>query len=397
MKTPHIAIGLGGILGFCALLLLFSKTETDAWPSSFHTGPSGLAALERLLEKDGYQTTSNRSPLLPTNGDELVIAPVIMDKPGGFYSIVSGETTSPIERALSRHAAKGGKLLQLQIPQDFNKASRDSAVFTAQSSASKFKVRAYLPVSEPPKMAHDATDPSTGKEVKLSEPMPLFSFAEKTTLGGGQIPAARIQTVGEGTVISLDSGIIAVNRHLADENNAGLVLELVRRLAPAGSKVVFAEASIGNQTEGGLGGALGTWFSAARNQAILLFVTVSVTFAVRFGRRRPTRHSVKGARDMVDALATQLAGTNDRVFVLKCIASQVESELKRLEGLGSHSDSKALAMVLPEREKQVLNYVLELPADAAIPKSHAAKIASDLEGVLASARQRVKERSLIKS
>ncbi len=392
MKTPHIAIGLGGLLGFCAMLLLFSKTEIDAWPSSSHTGPSGLAALERLLEKDGYKTSANRSPLLPTKGSELIIAPIIVDKPEGFIEIVGGESATPIQRALARHAAKGGRLLQIQVPQDFNLASRTASNLTVNSQNNRYTIKAPFPMEDSPQMVQEAALPGTDEKVVPSQPAPLFSHDQ----GISSLPVARLQKMGKGVVISLDSGIIAVNRHLADENNADLVLELVRRLAPAGSEVVFAEASFGNQTEGGLGGALGSWFSAARNQAIILLITISISFAVRFGLRRPEKVTVRGARDMIDALAAQLAGTSDRVFVLKCLAAQTETEMKRLEGIGSHVRSTDLAALLPNKEGQVLLEILQMPDNIKVSSRQAALYANSLEQTLTSARQRAKERLLNK-
>lgn len=395
MKAPQIVIGLGALLGFCALLLLFGKSETEAWPSSFHTGPSGLAALERLLQKDGYKTTANRSPLLPTNSNDLIIAPIITDRAKTFMSIISREETRPIDRALARHVAKGGRLIQVQVPLDFNRGSRDLVSMVVEGRNSEFDIDSTFPSSNTPEMLTDVTLPGSSRPILPSEPMPLYVLADSE--GNDSQAVARIQTLGEGTAVSLDSGLMAINRHLGDKENADLVMDIVRRLAPPGTRIVFAEATFGNATEGGLGGALGSWFSAARNQTIILLLTVCVTLGIRFGRRRPVKYSVKGARDMVDALATQLASTNDRVFVLKCLAKQVETEMKKLEGLGNHSPSTDLLRVLPDRERQVIAYTLNLPTSATISRSDAVSHAKELEKVLASARQRAKERSLIRA
>ena len=395
MKAPHLAIGLGALLGFFALIMLFGKTETESWPSSFHTGPSGLAALERLLEREGYKTSSDRSPLLPTNSDELIIAPVISDKGRGFLSIISGEEVTPIERAMARHAAKGGNVLQIVIPEDFNEASRSMVKLNVETPQRSFELNSFLSTAKEEKMLVEISDPKTKKKLQPTEPYPLYSLTDPVVAESGTV--ARIQTLGTGKAVSLDSGIIAVNRHLGDSQNADLLIDIVRRLAPPGSKVVFAEAAFGNASESGLAAALGSWFSAARNQTIILAIVVCVTLGVRFGRRRPVKHTVKGARDMIDALATQLDSTNDRIFVLKCLAHQVQTEMKRLEGLGNHTTSTDLLRVLPDHERQTIAYTLNLPDNAKISRADAVKQAQMLEKTLADARQRAKERSLTKA
>lgn len=396
MKASHTAIALGALLGFFALLLLFSKTETEAWPSSFHTGPSGLAALQRLLERDGFQTQSNRSPMLPPNGKNLVIAPVISDKGRGFLSIISRESSSPIDRALARHVAQGGSLLQVQVPLDFNTASRDILKAKVDTPSGSLDVSTNIPDSDAPRMLFNVTMPGTDNRIIPTAPFPLYRTSENPGSSEAQT-IARIQTLGEGKAVSLDTGLMAVNRHLGDQQNADLILDIVRRLAPPGTKIVFAEAALGNESEGGLGAALGAWFSAARNQSLVLAAIVCVSLGVRFGRRRPVKNTVKGARDMIDALAAQLASCGDRVYVLKCLASQVESEMKKLEGLAHNSPSTDLLRILPANEREIISYTLDLPANSKISKAEAVRHAQDLERALAFARQRAKERSLIRT
>jgi hypothetical protein len=165
-------------------------------------------------------------------------------------------------------------------------------------------------------------------------------------------------------------------------------------VAKPGSSIVVAEAAFGNGAEESLGSALGNWFTAARNQALILAVVVCVTLGVRFGRVLPSKQRARGAREMVDALATQLASSRDRVFMLRCFATQIESEIKRLEGLPASSETTALLRVIPGLEREPLSAVLSLPADTKLSASEAVSYAKDLEAALAGAKARAKDRSL---
>lgn len=97
---------------------------------------------------------------------------------------------------------------------------------------------------------------------------------------------------------------------------------------------------------------------------------------------------------MVDALATQLSSSRDKVFMLRCFAHQIETEIKRLEGLPASSETTALLRVIPGVEREPISAVLSLPADAKLTSSEAVVYAQQLEGALSAARQRAKERSL---
>lgn len=395
MKIQSWAIGLGGLLGLCAVVLLFSKSEVSSFPSAGNLGPSGTAALVRLLEKDGYKVRADRSPFLPTKKGELVIAPVISDEGRGLVDVLSGSTVTPIQRALARHAASGGKILLIQVPTDFNAAARGLIGYGVTTPSGTKTIMAPRYWASPEMLKPYQAPGRASLPFTPSEPAPFLTANFDPAQGNSRFnPIARIQRMGEGSAVSLDAGTLAINRHLADEENADVVTDLVRMMAPPGSQIVMAEAAFGNASEQGLGAALGSWFTAARNQALILAIVICVTLGVRFGRILPSRRRVRGAREMVDALATQLSSSRDKVFMLRCFAHQVEAEIKRLEGLPASSETTALLRVIPQVEREPISAVLSLPADAKLTSGQAVACAQQLEGALAAARQRAKDRSL---
>lgn len=395
MKIQSWAIGFGGLLGICAVVLLFGKSEQASFPSVRNVGPSGTAALLRLLERDGYKARVSRSPFLPSQTDELVIAPIVYDAGRGILKSLSGETVTPIERAISRHVAQGGSALLLQIPEDFNAGSRGFQEYEVQTPSGLKKVMAPSSWASPEMLKPYDAPGKTTIPFTPSEPTALMRAQRvgDSTMESAQV-IARIQQMGKGKAVSLDAGHLAINRHLAAEENADVVTDLVRMVAKPGSTIVVAEAAFGNGAEESLGSALGSWFTAARNQALLLAIVICVSLGVRFGRVLPSKQRARGAREMVDALATQLASSRDRVFMLRCYATQIESEIKRLEGLPASSDTTALLRVIPSVERDPLSAVLSLPADSKLSSADAVSYAKDLESALAAARTRAKDRSL---
>lgn len=395
MKIQSWAIGLGGLLGLCAVVLLFSKSEQSSFPSAGNLGPSGTAALVRLLERDGYQVRADRSPFLPTQKGDLVIAPVIGDEGRSLLDVLSGSEVTPIQRALARHAASGGKVLLIQVPGDFNSATRGMIEYSVTTPSGTKTIQAPRYWGSPEMLKPYEAPGRTSLPFTPSEPAAFLSPNSDSAQANSPISAiARIQRMGEGSAVSLDAGTLAINRHLADAENADVVTDLVRMMAKPGSQIVMAEAAFGNASEQGLGAALGSWFTAARNQALILAVVICVTLGVRFGRVLPARRRVRGAREMVDALATQLSSSRDKVFMLRCFAHQIETEIKRLEGLPASSETTALLRVIPGVEREPISAVLSLPADAKLTSSEAVVYAQQLEGALSAARQRAKERSL---
>lgn len=395
MKIQSWAIGLGGLLGLCAVVLLFSKSEQSSFPSAGNLGPSGTAALVRLLERDGYKVRADRSPFLPTQKGELVIAPVIGDEGRSLLDVLSGSEVTPIQRALARHAASGGKVLLIQVPGDFNSATRGMIEYSVTTPSGTKTIQAPRYWGSPEMLKPYEAPGRTSLPFTPSEPAAFLSPNSDSAQANSPLSAiARIQRMGEGSAVSLDAGTLAINRHLADAENADVVTDLVRMMAKPGSQIVMAEAAFGNASEQGLGAALGSWFTAARNQALILAVVICVTLGVRFGRVLPARRRVRGAREMVDALATQLSSSRDKVFMLRCFAHQIETEIKRLEGLPASSETTALLRVIPGVEREPISAVLSLPADAKLTSSEAVVYAQQLEGALSAARQRAKERSL---
>lgn len=332
MKLRTLSFTLAAILVVVAVAFLFGKPETTSWPSAASGQPSGLGAFAELLEQDGYKVSLDVSPYPRLRPGDIAIAARFSDAsiPTNAELLERRinqtlRAQSPISRKLTTHMAAGGKVLIAIVPREFNESGTQPATYASTLSSESYKVDWNGDFSQ------FVTD-EEGGEAEGDSPRDFFSdYSNRISLftsDGGAI-LAEVQSVGKGASIHLHGGQILFNRSLDQAQHAEVGLALVRKLGPPGSRVVFTEASFGNQGEYSVFTILGPWAVAIRYQALLLFVVIAFTLSIRFGAQAIALPRTRGARDAIDAIAGALRSPKRRAYALQVLLTEAEGKVRR--------------------------------------------------------------------
>jgi hypothetical protein len=307
---PAIVWALVGLLGLASILLSLGQRELFARPAADSFAPSGASALAELLKRD-HSVTIDRRPRPQLNPSDVAVA---------FTSVEPNPTSKDdfgtIEESLREHAERGGRLLLLNIPSQFQDASRtllreEPVEVTDEGRNRRFRVHANLNLAG-----------GAGVDV-LQHGDPSVSLW--STDGGDFLRAAR---VGKGTVVIVTDATAFTNRFLDRADDAAAAVATVALVAPKGSRLVFTEAAFGNVHQPGLMETLGAWAVAGWYQLLFFGLVVVYTLGRRFGFPEVERTPQRGTRELLDALAdTYYRGRHSRI-ALRTALSAVDAEVR---------------------------------------------------------------------
>ncbi len=343
------------LLVVAAAMLLMARRDSRAMPSIANTGPSGLAAFAELLRRDGYVVVQNRDEYPKFERDDVVVEVELDQQPVSAIEMMSqGETSHTPETEIADHVARGGKLLELAGRSDFDAASRDGAApVTVKSPALKREAR----------VNHDAV---------ASDADLLWTPRAESNYGLWSVEPGNRTFVTfrrEGNGMEAGAKLLgASNRFIGRYQNAEIYLDVVRRLAPAGSRVVFAEASFGNAERKGLIGAIGGWAVAAQWQAVLIFLVVVYTLGKRFGLPETDPMVQRGTRDLVDAVAGVMGRGRKSGFALRSLVNDASEQARATLRLPSSMPTKEVWRRLPDGLSSALADALSLSVEDPKPR-----------------------------
>ncbi|MBS1709547.1 MAG: hypothetical protein JSS65_12610 [Armatimonadetes bacterium] len=274
-KLPggKLALALLALLGVSFVLLVFAKDEKLTNPTIESTYPSGLSAFAELLRRDGYQVSLDKKVRPQFHNGDLVLC-VQVDKYRPPFA--SDHHIEKVEEAIDKFVNGGGAELRLKIPNDYEEASRDTTI--------------------------SEESPLPGLPAKK---VAIRRLQDTPVPDGGERRLATTATAQwhDGRIVTVEHGLGATNRYLAQGDNAEVYLQYVHMLAPKGSRIVFPEALIDNIEHEGPLDSLGPWAVAGRTQAYLLALVVVGTLAIRFGSPLKEEVRQRSSRDMVDAVS----------------------------------------------------------------------------------------------
>jgi hypothetical protein len=107
-------------------------------------------------------------------------------------------------------------------------------------------------------------------------------------------------------------------------------LKVVRTVAPSGGTLVFDESMIGNAEAPTVANTLGKWAVAARWQAGILFVVLIYTLSRRFGLPVTERRSVRGSRELFDAISDVFRRTGNTGLALDNLLVECDQRIRRV-------------------------------------------------------------------
>lgn len=316
--TPALVLGAVLLLLGSMLLVLLVRRELGIFPSAVNTRPSGMAALAELLRRDGLEVSLDRRDLPRFRSQDLVLAFAAEPIDDFFAAEPEEAVETPIERAMAKHVAAGGRLVYAQVPGDFDDATRRAEEILEGRYRFRF---------DPHFAAARAPYPSL--------PVPSNAFEVRV-----------------GRVTLLATAQPFTNRHLDELDHARFILDLVRREAQPGGRVVFAEAVAGNVETVGVFGAIGDWAVAARNQILLLLLVVAWSVGVRFGAPWRPKVVQRGFKDLSEATAEVLRRGKKAGFALELIAHEALERIRHAQR--APAGAKLAELDMPEDTRDLL-------------------------------------------
>lgn len=357
---PGIVWTLLALLVIASVLFFFARGSSRPYPSIESTLPSGTSVLAELLRRDGFEVAldSDDRPVL-----EQDVVAIAYDVPRGFFEA----NAEPTLAALDKWVEQGGTLLGLDLPADFDAASR-------KAITSPVTPRPGPRVTPELRVTVQRSD-DTGGHSPVGE-FPLY--------GRESVPVRFLpdewhfvvaSDSGKGVIVEVGDAIGSTNRFIDKEQNAEFYLDLFRAVAP-GKKVVFVEALFGNTREIGLLARIGSWASAAWWQFLLLALVVVFTLGRRFGLPERDRTSQRGARELVDAFADTMNRGKQRTLALELIAADIDLRLRRILALDAGADERELMRHLPSDLARTLDQAKNPPEK--MPPREAARLGARL-------------------
>ena len=362
---------LAGVLIVTIALIFTAREDRQGFPSMTNTRGSGYAAFAELLRRDGYEVRLERSVRPKYAKGDLVIAVTRpIEAPEAiveFEEAIQEETLVDNHgEAVLAHLESGGRVLEVL---------NDSA-FEHESDLVKEATRTVTSASAPDK-AYTLSIPGGEWEDTT------FGAGEAgyTSWYAGDSPFVDYRRVGDGLLATVSEGLPITNRYLDKDDNAEFYLQLVRGLAPSGSTVVFDEAGIGNAETPTVANTLGGWAVAVRWQALVLFAVMIYTYARRFGLPETERRTVRGSRELFDAIADVLRRTRNTGLALDNLLIECDERIRRVLGAPGSMRRADLLQHVPVALREQYLHVAE-HANANTPPRQAAGVAAKLVRLL---------------
>jgi hypothetical protein len=313
-------------------MISLGRTSDETNPAAASFGPSGTRALRDLLEKEGYSTSINTSATPLIGASDVAIAFHVNEK-STFEDITETDLQAdPGSQILADQLDHGGKALVFDLDADFRTASQ-----TAEETVDE---------------AYNSVGPtSLPLKVNMADKSLVYPEADHVTVAS----SARGETIAsagfshKGTLVEVPDGIIVTNRFIDKNDNALEAMRLIRMVAPAGSHLVFAEASFGHISEPGVLELIGPWALAAWWQLIALFLVIVYTLGKPFGYPDEERFVQRGARELVDAVALTYRRSGATHVALQRFYSYTDREIRRKLKLPSDaSEADRNRLISPE-------------------------------------------------
>lgn len=316
MKKVTLVLVL--VIAIVALLLINNRQTNRTWPSLTSSSPSGIAAFVELLRRDGYKVTLNRTSRLKTKDVDLTIVPTVefATKDERDDSEYWNYSQDKFQKSLAALVEGKGRILTLEFPNDFDKATKKPEEMEVTTFSTGFK---NLVVTLPPEYV-DYTDKS------------LLPYLDNTSVSvwfdtRNESGVVRKYNYQGQNVTHILPGMIASNRMIARRDNAKLLLHVVHGLAAPGSSIVIAEGLFNRQDEN-VFSLLGRWASFAWWQTILVAGVIFFSLSRRFGHPVADRKIQRGARDLVDAIADSIRMARKGNFALSMSVYDAEKRVR---------------------------------------------------------------------
>ena len=368
---PVYAWGLLGLLVLATGLLLVGRSDQTANPSISNYGPSGLAAWAELLRRDGYRVRIEADPTPRFKRGDVVFAADLRWPAEEFnMGVVVQDPAAVTAKLVQEYVQQSGLAIITTIPHDFETATRA--------------------VSKPTELIRASSDETSQVNFQAvgTPDGPRFDWipADATLVGRSyqtwlmpdvEQPYDSVVKVGGGKCLLIYDGMAMTNRFLDANDNADVLLNLIRSQVPKGSTIVFVEAFIGNIHDEGFIESLGPWAVAARTQALLLALVIIVTLGARFGSPQSDRIKARGSRELVDAVSDVFRRSRKDGFALELLYDDAMERIRIAMKRPIGTKRKDLLDLMPPELREACLNVGEASVSK-VKQAQAMKLATDL-------------------
>jgi len=294
---PRFVWVLLGLLAIAAGILTIGQRDTEADPTATSFSPSGTSALAAVFKKAGYtvRVDTRSHPKLASN--EVAVAFHV----DGIPAYQATGRSEALQTFTDEIRNSGGRAVLARIPYDFLRNSQGLLAgkpLSVETNPGEKNLSIY---GVDTGQVFDSAIPNMGSDdanIGLWEAQAGTESEDETT----GTPIVRAVQLGKGQILEVANASFMTNRFLDKAQDADAAVRLVSMLAPAGSTIVFTEATIGNIEDPGLLESIGGWALAAWRQLLVLGLVVVYTLGKRFGLPDETRPIQRGARELLDGL-----------------------------------------------------------------------------------------------
>lgn len=352
---PTIAFVLFGLLALAGLMLTLGRRASNSEPSVGSYGPSGLHVLADLLQAEGYRIAATRdpTPFLDPKRD----VPIAVFLSDDMFSSKERQ----FEDVFKVFAEKGGRYIHASMGRDFQAVTRAARETPLTSEYGEAERTAYTELQSRWAPAWVDEEP-TGTIIWKAEGIKWSSL----------VPAEK------GVALYVADFAGATNRMIDRADNASIYVSLIKSVANKGSRLVFLEATWGNESEPGLFETIGSWAAAGWAQFLVLLVVIAYTLGKPFGLPEEVRRAQVGQRELVDAYAGTLSRANATDIALAAVLSDSDRRLRRALKMDSGLDTAERNKRLPIDLVQLIDRV-EMAVATRVPPDIAIGLANKLD------------------
>jgi hypothetical protein len=271
-KVLFAAIGAVTVMALVSFALVsLGATNNEVFPTSLNSDPGGTMALYQVLEREGVPV--ERLFTKPRKDDSQIGAVLYFsNQPNWSYfeiESIFSEADYP-EGVVIIYAETGSPLVK-------------RADYVTQ------EVRGLVPAMEGITRTGTLTVPADRDRSSILE-----------TADGRAIVV--VEKFGVRTIVEIRNGYAYLNRFLGRDDNAALIVSVIKSVLPEGKKLVLPEYAYGVGATDNLFTRLGPSYSAALIQLALMFILAIYTLGKRFGYPDYDAPIKPGSRHFVQAL-----------------------------------------------------------------------------------------------
>ncbi|MCW5947730.1 MAG: hypothetical protein KIT74_11950 [Fimbriimonadales bacterium] len=294
MKSQKLFFALAGVATVFAIvsfvLVSFGTTNNNIFPTSLNSDPGGTLALYRLLQREGFSV--EREFTRPRERKKDVGAVLYFERPLSIFA------SDPSEQFDASSYSDDVVIIRALTSYALPKRTEYSAV----SVSSPFESFAWVKkVGQPDTFSKSGTQP--------------ILEAEGYYVISSLIEDGRVQ-------VYVHNGTMLLNRFLARDDNAEMIVATIRSMVPEGKKIIFPEYAYGVGAPDNLFTRLGPTYSSTLIQLLVMLLFAIYTLGKRFGYPDHETPTKPGTGDFVKALA-------DAFRRGRCTDIVLDTELRR--------------------------------------------------------------------